>query len=99
MKRASLRLLIPTFVFTIALGSGVAANAAGGVTAGRYQIVASPTGASHDTFLIDTANGSVWQLNTITALQNEPEVWEPMPRFDSAHQEADWLKTQTLKPK
>jgi hypothetical protein len=48
---------------------------------GRYQIVISPQIAK-STFLVDTANGRVWQLTTITDVNDSPSVWLFMPRID-----------------
>jgi len=98
MKSELLLKMVAGLILTIALSFPVAVRAAEGGSVGRYQIVVD-TNSAHQTFLIDTATGHIWLLNTVTVLQSEPEVWEPMPRFDSARQEADWLKTQTPKTK
>jgi len=98
MKSELLLRLVAGLILTVALIFPGAVGAAEGGSAGRYQIVVD-TNSARQTFLIDTATGHIWLLNTITALESEPEVWEPMPRFDSARQETDWLKTQTPKPK
>jgi hypothetical protein len=49
---------------------------------GRYQIVISPH-AARDTFLLDTETGRVWQLTMFSFLNDEPVVWNVMPRIDN----------------
>jgi hypothetical protein len=48
---------------------------------GRYQIVTSPHNV-RDTFLLDTGTGRVWRLVRYTDMENEPTVWDEMPRND-----------------
>jgi hypothetical protein len=49
---------------------------------GRYQIVTSPHNA-RDTFLLDTETGRVWQLTVFSFLNDDPVVWNLMPRIDT----------------
>ena len=49
---------------------------------GRYQIIMSPHNA-RDTFLIDTETGKIWQLTVFSFLNDEPAVWNVMPRIDN----------------
>jgi len=54
--------------------------------AGRYVIVHSPQ-VERDTQLVDTATGDTWVLTSVTSLNDEPFVWEPVPRMNT---DADW---------
>jgi hypothetical protein len=49
---------------------------------GRYQIIISPH-AARDTFLLDTETGRVWQMTIFGFLNDEPVVWNAMPRIDN----------------
>ena len=51
----------------------------------RFEIVISVTG--DQTFLLNTANGEVWQLIQFPQLQSSPRAWQPVTRIESA---ADW---------
>jgi hypothetical protein len=55
---------------------------------GRYQIVFSPH-AARDTFLLDTQTGKVWQVTQFSFLNDEPVVWNFMPRIDN---DVDYMK-------
>lgn len=47
----------------------------------RYQIVFNPS-VRADTFLIDTQKGKVWKQTTITDVESQPTVWQPMVVID-----------------
>jgi len=49
---------------------------------GRYQIIISTIG--DQTFLLDTTNGSVWQLVRFPELKTEPMAWQSMLTINSA---------------
>ena len=49
---------------------------------GRYQIVISPF-SERNTYLLDTETGAVWQLQVFNSLNDEPLVWNLMPRVSS----------------
>jgi hypothetical protein len=38
---------------------------------------------ARDTFLIDTETGRIWQLTVFSFLNDEPAVWNVMPRIDN----------------
>ena len=65
---------------------------------GRYQIINSPLGARF-TYLLDTVTGRVWQLAKYPDIKGEPELWEPMNRFDSTKELVDYLNLLGMKPK
>jgi hypothetical protein len=65
----------------IGLPTGTTGQEGKPVPAGRYQILMSPHNA-RDTFLLDTETGRVWQLTVLTFLNDDPAVWELMPRID-----------------
>ena len=60
----------------------------GSIIEGRFQIVMRD-GVRADTFLLDTQEGTVWQLTTITEIEGQPTVWLFMERIDS---KADYVK-------
>ncbi|HEY6578661.1 MAG TPA: hypothetical protein VIY09_05020 [Rhizomicrobium sp.] len=47
----------------------------------KFQIVFSPRERA-DTFLLDTATGTVWRLTQKAHVKGQPEVWEPTDRLD-----------------
>ena len=49
---------------------------------------------ARDTFLVDTATGQIWQRVTYTDLKGQPDVWQPMAKFDTDAQLLDWLNSQ-----
>jgi hypothetical protein len=49
---------------------------------GRYQIVISPF-SERNTYLLDTETGAVWQLQVFNSLNDEPLVWNLMPRVSN----------------
>ena len=65
---------------------------------GRYQIVTSPHNA-RDTFLLDTETGRVWQLTVFSFLNDEPVVWNVMPRIDDDDDYAKLLREHGKKPR
>jgi hypothetical protein len=48
---------------------------------GRYQIVFSPT-VRADTFLLDTATGTVWQSAKVSTNEVSKDAWVLMERID-----------------
>lgn len=54
----------------------------GSIMDGRFQIVMRD-GVRADTFLLDTQEGKVWQMTTITDIEGQPTVWLFMERIDS----------------
>ena len=65
---------------------------------GRYQIVMSPHNA-RDTFLLDTETGRVWQLMVFSFLNDEPVVWNAMPRIDNDDDYAKVVREYGRKPR
>jgi hypothetical protein len=53
---------------------------------------------ARDVFLVDTATGRVWQRTTMQFLFGEPDVWEPIPRFDTDQDRLDFERQTGFKP-
>lgn len=47
----------------------------------RYQLFQNPN-VRADTFMIDTQKGKVWRMTTITDVETQPTVWQPMVVID-----------------
>jgi hypothetical protein len=65
---------------------------------GRYQIIISPHTA-RDTFLLDTETGMVWQMQIFSFLNDEPVVWNAMPRIDDDNDYAKVVHNHGRKPR
>jgi hypothetical protein len=65
---------------------------------GRYQILMSPHNA-RDTFLLDTETGRVWQLAVFSFLNDDPAVWDLMPRIDGPDDYDKVVKEHGRKPR
>jgi len=62
---------------------------------GRFQITAN----ANDTFLLDTATGSVWLLTQYTDFNKDPSAWTPMFRLATPTDTGALLAEFGLKPK
>lgn len=63
----------------------------------RFQIVINPS-ARADTFLLDTATGTIWQRTKYTDLEGQPEVWQIQDRVDSQLDLVAWAADHGRKP-
>jgi len=62
---------------------------------GRYQIMTN----ARDTFLLDTATGSVWRLTQYSDFNKDPLAWAPMFRLDKPSDTSPLLSEYGLKPR
>jgi hypothetical protein len=65
---------------------------------GRYQIVFNSQ-VRADTFMIDTATGTVWQMVKFTDLTDGPTVWQIMKRIDNEADLTNLINSRGIKPK
>ena len=63
----------------------------------RFQIVINPA-ARADTFLLDTATGTIWQRTKYTDLPGQPEIWQIQDRADSQVDLLAWAADRRPKP-
>lgn len=63
----------------------------------RFQIVINPA-ARADTFLLDTATGTIWQRTKYTDLPGQPEIWQIQDRADSQVDLLAWAADHQPKP-
>ena len=61
---------------------------------GRYQIMTN----AHDTFLLDTATGSVWALTQFSDFNKDPLALVPMFRLNTPSDTTPLLSEYGLKP-
>ena len=64
---------------------------------GRYQIFFNPN-VRADTFLVDTEDGRIWRMTTVTDVVGEPTVWLPERRLDNDQEVSGWMSLQRFKP-
>ena len=62
---------------------------------GRFQIVTN----AQETFLLDTATGSVWRLTQYSDFNKDPLAWVPMFRLDKPSDPSPLLSEYGLKPR
>lgn len=90
--------LVASFAAAQAPKSDQPSQVTGRAPQGRYQIIMSPHNA-RDTFLIDTETGRTWQLTVFSFLNDDPAVWNVMPRIDNDDDRAKVIADYGKKPR